>query len=375
MKMITKPIGLYVHIPLCIRKCNYCDFCSHPIDTVEWRNEYIQALCAEMECYRGKGISLNSIFFGGGTPSLLTVDELSLIVSKIRDIFILSDDIEFTVEANPKTVDKEKIEGFISLGVNRISLGLQSIHDNEMKILGRVHNYDDFVESYNVVKSAGVENVNVDLMYGIPLQTMSSFEKTLDEIIRFSPEHISLYGLIIEDETPFGREKAKLNLPSDDTECDMYDLACKRLREAGYDHYEISNYARDGHYCRHNMKYWQEEEYIGIGVAAHSYYCGRRFGNTNDISAYLMGDRAKYDHGEVVSPEDEAYEFVMLGLRLGVGISLSEYYHRFGIQFLDGREAVVKSLASAGYLKIADDRLFLTERGFYVSNLILNELI
>ena len=328
-----------------------------------------------MECYRGKGISLNSIFFGGGTPSLLTVDELSLIVSKIRDIFILSDDIEFTIEANPKTVDKEKIEGFISLGVNRISLGLQSIHDNEMKILGRVHNYDDFIESYNVVKSAGVENVNVDLMYGIPLQTMSSFEKTLDEIIRFSPEHISLYGLIIEDETPFGREKAKLNLPSDDTECDMYDLACKRLREAGYDHYEISNYARDGHYCRHNMKYWQEEEYIGIGVAAHSYYCGRRFGNTNDISAYLMGDRAKYDHGEVVSPEDEAYEFVMLGLRLGVGISLSEYYHRFGIQFLDGREAVVKSLASAGYLKIADDRLFLTERGFYVSNLILNELI
>ena len=328
-----------------------------------------------MECYRGKGISLNSIFFGGGTPSLLTVDEFALIVSKIRDIFILSDDIEFTVEANPKTVDKEKIEGFISLGVNRISLGLQSIHENEMKILGRVHNYDDFVESYNIVRSAGIENVNVDLMYGIPLQTMSSFDKTLDEIIRFSPEHISLYGLIIEDETPFGREKAKLNLPSDDTECDMYDLACKRLREAGYDHYEISNYARDGRYCRHNMKYWQEEEYIGIGVAAYSYYCGRRFGNTNDVSAYLMGDCAKYDQGEVVSPEDEAYEFVMLGLRLGVGISLSEYYHRFGIQFLDGREAVVKSLISAGYLKIVDDRLFLTERGFYVSNLILNELI
>ena len=375
MKMTTKPIGLYVHIPFCLRKCNYCDFCSFPEREIDWRNEYINALCAELESYRDKEISIDSVFFGGGTPSLLSSNEFSKITDKISGVFQLMDGAEFTIEANPKTIDKEKMLFFISCGVNRVSIGLQSIHENEMKILGRVHTFDEFKESYDIVRQCGINNINIDLMYGIPSQSIESFEKTLDEVMNIDPQHISLYGLIIEDETPFGKNRDKLDLPSDDTECDMYYLACKKLAENGYNHYEISNYAKEGFECRHNLKYWKEGEYIGIGVAAHSYWQGKRFGNSDDVEAYLHGDWAKYDCGEVIDSEMESYEFVMLGLRLGEGFSLSEYRNRFGKDFLFGREKIVDSLINCGYMRIEGDRIHLTERGFYVSNLILTELI
>ena len=373
--MTTTSIGLYLHIPFCVRKCNYCDFCSYPISHIDWRSRYINMLCQEIERYRGKGISVDSIFFGGGTPSLLSCEEFESIVSRIYDVFDISADVEFTIEANPKTVDREKIEFFVSRGVNRISIGLQSIHEKEMKILGRIHNYEDFLESFCLARACGIKNINVDLMYGIPEQSIDSFEETLDEILALSPEHISLYGLIIEEETPFGKNVDLLDLPGDDVECDMYDLACEKLRTSGYNHYEISNYAKVGFQCRHNLKYWHDEEYIGIGVAAHSYYNGRRFSNSDNVNAYLAGECAKYDQGEIVGKDSEAYEFVMLGLRLTEGFSLSEYRKRFGIDFVKGREDSILSLINAGYIILSEDRISLTERGFYVSNLILNELI
>ncbi len=373
--MITKPIGLYIHIPFCVRKCNYCDFCSYPLDKIDWKKRYINRLCWELRQYRDKGISIDSIFFGGGTPSLLSCEEFGLIVSEIFDVFDVSSDAEFTIEVNPKTVDKKKFEYFVSCGVNRISIGLQSIHENEMKILGRIHNYNEFLECFNLARDVGIKNINVDLMYGIPEQSIESFDKTLSNILSLSPEHISLYGLIIEEETPFGRNVDLLDLPGDDAECDMYDLACERLKEAGYLHYEISNYAKEGYFCKHNLKYWHDEEYIGVGIAAHSYYNGRRFGNCSDVNAYLDSDCAKYDQDEVISRDTEAYEFVMLGLRLSEGFSLSKYKNRFGVDFLNGRENLIHSLVNAGYILISDDRISLTERGFYVSNLILNELI
>ncbi|MBQ8302913.1 MAG: radical SAM family heme chaperone HemW [Clostridia bacterium] len=373
--MTTKPLGLYVHIPFCVRKCNYCDFCSFPEGKVDWRDKYIDALCSEIELYKGRNITLNSIFFGGGTPSLLSIDEFSRVFETVKQCFSLDSDIEFTVEANPKTLDREKLRSFVSFGVNRLSIGLQSIHENEMKMLGRIHNYADFKECYAMARECGIKNINVDLMYGIPEQTMDSFSKTLDDIIALRPEHLSLYGLILEEGTRFFEKKDSLALPTDDAECDMYYLACRRLADAGYSHYEISNYALDGHKCRHNLKYWRDEEYIGVGLSAYSYFDGRRFGNSRDVSEYLSSNYAKYDSGEIISCTDEAYEYVMLGLRLSEGFSLSEYKDRFGADFIVGREKFIESLVKEGYMKIADGRIFLTERGFYVSNMILSELI
>ena len=375
MTMTTKPIGLYVHIPFCVRKCNYCDFCSFPIESISFRDKYISALCREIEGYRGRNISLNSIFFGGGTPSLLTADEMSRIVSVIQKSFLILEDTEFTLEANPGTIDEEKLSEFVSLGINRLSLGLQSIHENEMKILGRIHSFDDFEKVYHSARSLGISNINVDLMYGIPEQTMESFEATVKKIIELSPEHISLYGLIFEEGTPFYNKKNSLSLPGEDSECDMYYLAARLLRENRYRHYEISNYAKEGRASRHNMKYWRCDEYIGVGLSAYSYFDGRRYGNTDMVTEYLSDSYRGFAYEENVDNSSLAYEFVMLGLRTADGISLKEYKEKFGYDFLENRENLIKKLVDDGYAILKEGRLFLSEKGFYVSNYILTELI
>ena len=373
--MATDALGLYVHIPFCVKKCNYCDFCSFPILEASWRGEYIDRLCEELCSYKDKQIAIDSIFFGGGTPSLLTPLEFDRICSAIKDSFVVLPDTEFTVESNPKTLDEEKLMAFVRNGVNRLSIGLQSIHKNEEKSLGRIHNYEDFLDSYALARRCGIKNINVDLMYGIPEQTMASFEETLSAVCHLSPEHISLYGLILEEGTPFYKMKDSLSIPSEDTECDMYYLAARQLSERGYSHYEISNYAKDGYECRHNLKYWHCDEYIGVGLSAYSYFDKKRFGNTDDPQAYLSGKCTEYDGAEEVDPATESYEYVMLRLRLKEGFSLSEYKNRFGRDFSDGREELLKRLSAADYLKINEGRIALTEKGFYISNSILTELI
>ena len=375
MTMTTKPIGLYVHIPFCVRKCNYCDFCSFPMGESRFKSDYVNALCREIEGYRGKGITLDSIFFGGGTPSLLDEDEAYAIIDKIKQSFTVMEDVEFTVEANPGTVDEAKLKALVDMGVNRISFGLQSIHEHELKILGRIHNFDDFAEAYEMARRCGIKNINVDLMYGIPEQTADSFASTLDRIVALSPEHISLYGLILEEGTPLYRMQDSLDLPSEDEECDMYYYAADLLRRSGYRHYEISNYALNGKECRHNLKYWRCEEYIGVGLSAYSYFDGARFGNTSIPSEYLSGEYTEYTLREDIDKDSRAYETVMLGLRTADGISLSRYERSFGHSFFLGREEKIASLISQGYVKVEDDRFYLTEKGFYVSNSILTELI
>lgn len=373
--MATDAIGLYLHIPFCVRKCNYCDFCSFNLSYVDWRDEYINRLCEEISSYKGEKPSLNSIFFGGGTPSLLTPDEFDRICEEIRNSFNILPDCEFTVEANPKTLDTEKLTSFRKNGVNRLSIGLQSIHENELKILGRIHSYEDFLVSFNLAREYGIDNINVDLMYAIPEQTVESFSKTLNTVLSLHPEHISLYGLILEEGTRFFEWQTKLSLPCEDTECDMYYLAAKRLREAGYLHYEISNYALDGQQCQHNLKYWRSEEYIGVGLNAYSFFVGRRFDNSDEIDVYLADKGLKYKCHQPLSAHDMAYEYVMLRLRLAEGFSLSDYKHRFGIDFVIGREKIIRELINAGYIQLDDGRFRLTESGFYVSNSILTELI
>ena len=374
--MKTDGIGLYVHTPLCVKKCNYCDFCSFSAGEASWREEYINTLCREIMSYSERSIKIDTVFFGGGTPSLLTPREFDKICSAIDKSFSLSPEVEFTIEANPKTLTRENLSSYISCGVNRISMGLQSIRENELKILGRIHDFADFLESYSLVRECGIDNINIDLMYGIPEQTRTSFSETIKTVTSLSPEHISLYGLILEPGTPFYQDRESLPIPSEDEECAMYYLAIEELCNLGYSHYEISNYAKPGRECKHNLKYWENKEYVGVGVSAYSYFDGERYGNSSSIREYLSPEREKYVSREKITQSDKAYEYVMLGLRLRQGISQIEYKKLFNSDFVnEQRQTKLQELSMLGYLTMTDDRIALTDKGFYISNKILTDLI
>ncbi len=372
--MMKTKIGLYIHVPFCVKKCNYCDFCSFSNIEESVRSKYIEKLCQEIDSYKTKNIVVDTIFFGGGTPTLLTTKEFANIVNHVKEAFLIDDNVEFTVEANPGTTNLQKLVDFVKCGVNRFSIGLQSIHDNELKKLGRIHNFEDFKQTYRELKSLGIDNINIDLMYGIPYQTLDSFEKTLDAVLSLVPEHLSIYGLILEEGTPFYSEQDTLDLPSEDSECDMYFLAAKKLAEKGYIHYEISNYSKVGKESRHNLKYWNCNEYIGIGVSAHSYLESKRYSNTDNIYDYIINTSEKV-FSEELDVDTQKYEYIMLALRLKKGFSLSEYHSRFSEDFLAGREEFIEKMVSSGYINLTDDNISLTEKGFYVSNSILSELL
>ena len=373
--MATDRLGLYVHIPYCVRKCNYCDFCSLPNGGAQVPEAYVDRITDEILSYSGRvNTPVDTVYFGGGTPSLLSPTQMARIVYTIRKSLNISPHSEWTLEVNPGTLTKEKVDAFFNLGFNRVSLGLQSIHENEMKILGRIHTFDEFISSYNMLRDAGFGNISVDLMYGIPHQTLASFKKTLDTVISLSPEHISVYGLIVEEGTPFYQWRESLPLPTLDDECDMYELAGRQLAAAGYEHYEISNYARDSYRSRHNSLYWRFGEYIGVGAAAHSFFGGHRYFNTDRVDEYIASSGISV----IQTPESECdleYECAMLGLRLKEGVSLSDYESLFGHSFIDGKEQIISRLEEAGLLTLDGDRLALTERGFYLSNSILVEIL
>ena len=372
--MITEPIGLYIHIPFCISKCNYCDFCSYPSLYKERADEYIDRLISEAESYRrGEKIDVNSIYFGGGTPSLLEPKQLGRILDAVRSVFNVSDDCEVTTEANPGTVTEEKLRAYRSLGVNRVSLGLQSVHENEMKILGRIHTYDDFLLAYSMLRGLGFDNISVDLMYGIPEQTLVSFRETLTRVIDLAPEHISAYGLIIEEGTPFFKMADRLAIPDEDEECDMYCMAASMLADAGYEHYEISNYSRPNRRSRHNLKYWRAEEYIGLGAAAYSYFEGKRYGNPRSFDRYMNG--SEYENIDELDRDGEMFEYAMMRLRLADGIPLREYERRFGVSFLDGRREKLDRYTKAGLICQSNEAVSLTERGFYLSNTVMADIL
>lgn len=368
--------GLYVHIPFCLKKCNYCDFCSFDNLTEDFRELYIQSLINEIKSYKSDvKLRLNTVFFGGGTPSLLTIEEFSRIHDAISESFDLSLLSEFTVEANPKTLSPEKLLNFRTRGVNRLSIGLQSIHENEMKKLGRIHNLADFEKSLAMAFEAGFDNINVDLMYGIPEQTAESFAEALDYVSALGVPHISVYGLMVEENTPFGRMGKNLVLPSEDAEADMYFLAAKKLSENGYSHYEISNYAKPGFESRHNLIYWHREEYIGVGLAAHSLFMSQRLTNSEKLSEYLSQDVEQYKTEEKISKGDVAYEYAMLRLRLKEGFSLIDYKFNFSEDFLADRKEKLENYVNLGLLNFDGERISLTERGFYLSNAILSDLL
>ncbi len=368
--MTTDRLGLYVHIPYCVKKCDYCDFCSLPIGRARIDDRYILALCEDILSYkREERLSLDTVFFGGGTPSLLAPDQLGAIVRAIKESFDISGRGEWTFEANPGTVTEEALRAFRLAGFNRVSMGLQSIHENELKILGRIHNFEDFKSSFSILRSAGFDNINVDLMYAIPEQTKESLLATLNTVTALEPEHISAYGLIIEESTPFGKRGSEYEVDPD-TESDLYELVYTLLRDSGYHHYEISNYARAGYECRHNLIYWQMKEYIGVGAAAHSFFEKKRFFNSSNVGEYIASPHpVEY---EEQSESELAEDHFMLGMRLRDGISRSEYISRYGFDIIKRvKEEELLKMKSEGYLEYDGDRISLTDKGLYVSNSFL----
>lgn len=370
------PLELYIHIPFCVQKCQYCDFLSGPSDQ-ETRGRYIEALLTEIRAVQGiEAYEIVSVFIGGGTPSVLEAEAIASIIETIQKKFYFSPDAEITIEANPGTVDLAKLKTYRRAGINRLSLGLQSTDPEELKMLGRIHTYKEFLQSYQWAREAGFHNINIDMMFAIPGQTGEAWRSHLRQVAELKPEHISAYSLIIEEGTPFAERE--LDLPDEDTEYQMYEDTAAVLEEYGYHQYEISNYAKEGYACRHNIGYWRRTEYLGLGLGASSLYEGRRFSNTRDMQEYLgfSGDseRIRKDITEL-SLNDQIEEFMYLGFRMTEGISEIDFEQKFGQKLENIYGSVLKKYKETGFLEKVGTNWRFTRKGIHVSNHILAEFL
>ena len=372
----NSPMEIYIHIPFCIRKCDYCDFLSGPSGPKE-QADYVQALLREIQAVEeGEGRSVSSIFIGGGTPSVLDERLLGDILREIRNRFKIEEYAEITIEVNPGTANIGKLQAYREMGINRLSIGLQSPQDRELKILGRIHNYEQFLETYQEARTVGFDNINIDLMSAIPDQTYEGWVKNLRTVAELEPEHISAYSLIVEEGTPFAARK--LNLPDEDTEYNMYEATAQILKEYGFEQYEISNYARKGRECRHNVGYWARQDYLGFGLGASSLYGKERFANTADMKKYLENSRNPEKIREKepsLTREDEMAEFMFLGLRMTKGISKADFQRCFGCTIESVYGEVLEKYESMGLLLEQDGRIFLSREGIHVSNSIMAEFL
>lgn len=372
----NSPMEIYIHIPFCIRKCDYCDFLSGPSGPEE-QADYVQALLREIQAVEeGEGRSVSSIFIGGGTPSVLDERLLGDILREIRNRFKMEEDAEITIEVNPGTANIGKLQAYREMGINRLSIGLQSPEDRELKILGRIHNYGQFLETYQEARTVGFDNINIDLMSAIPDQTYEGWVKNLRTVAELEPEHISAYSLIVEEGTPFAARK--LNLPDEDTEYNMYEATAQILKEYGFEQYEISNYARKGRECRHNVGYWTRQAYLGFGLGASSLYGKERFANTADMKKYLENSKNPEKIREKepsLTREDEMAEFMFLGLRMTKGISKADFQRCFGCTIESVYGEVLEKYESMELLLEKDGRIFLSREGIHVSNSIMAEFL
>lgn len=375
MKRKDTSFELYIHIPFCVRKCAYCDFLSAP-GSEEAKASYTEALLREIEAVKTEKREVSSIFVGGGTPSALSPSLMGDIFEKIHKSFSVAPDAEITIEANPGTLSNEKLFLYRNVGINRLSLGLQSPEAAELKSLGRIHTYEEFLESFSLAREAGFQNINVDLMCALPDQTYEGWVRNLRKVAALHPEHISAYSLIIEEGTPFA--KRKLNLPDEDTEYRMYEDTAGILAEYGYEQYEISNYAKKDLACQHNVGYWTRKEYLGLGLGAASLWGNQRFSNTSDFSLYLNNsgfpEKIRGDR-EALSLEAEMSEFMFLGLRMTKGVSKAEFLECFGVPIESVYGNVLDKYKSVGLLEETEGRIFLTRAGIHVSNGVMAEFL
>lgn len=387
-KQIMKPISIYIHIPFCIKKCNYCDFLSAPADDCV-QEEYLHALLEEIktEAENYKAYMVQTVFIGGGTPSAVKPEAIGEMLKTVRSCYLLADNAEISMEANPGTLTKEALFLYRKAGVNRLSLGLQSADDAELKRLGRIHSYADFLESYSLAREAGFTNMNVDLMAALPGQKPADYEASLKKVLKLAPrpEHISAYSLIIEEGTPFytlyGREREELahtgraqaHLPSEEEEWQMQLLTEELLADAGYGRYEISNYSLPGYECRHNMVYWQRGDYVGFGLGAASMVENIRFANVRDMRVYLQ-EKDKRAEESLLSQKEQMEEFMFLGLRLIKGVEKKAFQKSFGVSVEEVYGKIIKKAVEEGLL-VDGDFLALTKKGLYVSNYIMAQFL
>lgn len=411
--MNNNNLEIYIHTPFCVKKCAYCDFLSFPADT-NTQIQYVHALLNEIRFYgeRMGDYQVSTIYIGGGTPSWLEPELLVAIMDQVYKSFRVREDAEVSIECNPGTVTTAKLEAYRRAGINRLSIGLQSANNEELKMLGRIHTYEQFLKTYELARNAGYTNINVDLMSGLPHQSAESFADTLQKVIRLKPEHISAYSLIIEKGTPF-YEKYKFDmvrqeagmktelLPTEDDVYKMLKLTQLVLAKAGYDRYEISNYAKPGYECRHNVGYWTRENYLGLGLGAASLVDNVRYSNTRELHEYIeicrditilppevfapeegmaapernwFGSNL-HTEASVVSRKGQMEEFMFLGLRMTGGISRNEFEYNFGMPIEAAYVQVLPELQAQGLIEKREGRIYLTDRGMDVANYVMAQFL
>ncbi|QFJ55457.1 radical SAM family heme chaperone HemW [Pseudobutyrivibrio xylanivorans] len=395
------PIELYIHIPFCVKKCLYCDFLSGVFDE-KMQRRYVAALCTEIKYQAAShpDCIVSTIYVGGGTPSWLSEDLMDAIITTVKQYFKLNPMAEISVECNPGTLSAEKLNVYRSIGINRLSIGLQSANDDELKELGRIHDYNRFLHTFDLVRKAGFDNVNVDIMTGLPHQTREKLERTLNAVTMLRPEHISAYSLIIEEGTPF-YDKYKFDavkqqagmetedLPTDEESYRLYKFTMDYLAAKGYKRYEISNYARGGKICRHNVGYWDRVPYLGLGLGSASLFNNVRTNNIRDIYKYCEISEAiasgkqveselsspYFESEEVLSKKEAMEEFMFLGLRKIDGIARSDFYQMFGLDIEAIYGPIITALRNQGFMDAKEGRLFLTDIGIDVSNQVLSKFL
>lgn len=380
-----KNLGIYIHIPFCKKKCNYCDFISYS-QNEENQKQYIDSLIKSIESAKQQksfeNYIVNTIYIGGGTPSYIESKQIVKIVEKIKEVFVVSEKAEITIEINPGTITKEKLLNYKSCNINRISIGCQAIQDELLNMLGRIHNYEEFLSSYKLAKDVGFENINVDLMLGLPNQKIKDLEDSVIEILKLNPNHISVYSLIVEEGTVIEQKisSGEFTLPKEKDERAMYKKIKKLLEKNNYKHYEISNFAKDGFESKHNLACWNQEEYIGFGLASHSYFENKRFSNIENLEEYIKNCENKEFEKNIIihenqTEEDKKKEYMLLGLRKIEGVSISMFEQKFRINPLFYFRFEISKLEEEGLLEVDLDNIKLTKKGLDFANLVWEEFV
>ena len=389
--MRRKQIGLYIHIPFCKQKCSYCDFCSYA-EKQDLISKYIKCLLQEIkevgsnnraDFENGKDdlFLVKTIYIGGGTPSLIDSKYIVQIMENIKSNFELEENAEITIEVNPGTVTLEKLEDYNKVGINRLSIGLQSTHEHLLKEIGRIHTYLDFLDTYRFAREAGFKNINVDLMIGLPNQTLAEVQDSIEEIVSMEPEHISVYSLILEEDTPlFKKVEEGLELPDEELERKMYWTVKQTLEANGYKHYEISNFAKQGYESKHNLDCWNQNEYIGFGVAAHSYTNGIRYSNIENLEQYIKNYEENKTEENLVFHEKQDMEamqkeYMLLGLRKINGVSIQQFKIKFVANPVFLYHDKLEKLVNENLVEIDGDEIKLTKKGLDLANIVWEEFV
>ncbi|EQK45284.1 radical SAM superfamily protein [[Clostridium] bifermentans ATCC 19299] len=374
-------LGLYIHVPFCAQKCYYCDFNSYKINSNQ-KKEYLINIEREMKFYKEefKDKCFDTVFFGGGTPSILTVDELQELVNNINENFNIKKDAEITIECNPGTINREKLEAMKKMGINRLSIGLQATQNYHLKSIGRIHTYEEFEKNYYDALDIGFENINIDLMYALPNQKTQEWKDTLDKIIKLNPSHISAYSLILEEGTKLYDmyQNKEFELLDEDTDINMYNYTIDTLKRHGYNQYEISNYSKENLECKHNIIYWKCDNYLGLGPGASGFIGDTRYSNIEDICEYnkcIMQNIRPVSEEIELTKKDKIEEFIFMGLRMNEGINVDIFKERFDTDFYDIYQEVMDKLIKRELVRFDGKNISLTQKGREISNSVFIEFL